>query len=416
MNKNFKIIACFIAVGQVLLFNGCVSTKTNIKRELEAPFDEEEKKEQAIKHFQEGAKELFNNNEASAESFKKARDLDPGMSSAFYNEGLALEQLSLFDEAQKAYQSCLKLDEAKFECLDNWLLVKHKLGLNEEGQALVDDYSERFSQEPQNHAVLAKWYFLQGDLALAEKYARLALERQAENIEALYMMARIFYAQEKYAAVKWVAKNALENAPSHGNFHLLLGHAQAATGLMADALDSYRLAVKNLPSQEARESLGLLLLKRGLVKEALANFAILAEQFPKVFRNRLHLANAYFSDKQFENSLKEYLAAKELDSEDSVVNFNLGLLYLDLKPENVDELERLKTAQNYFSQYLSSKSPEPAKIEEVKKYLASLQQKIELEEYARSSQEEFEEGEPLENNDELELEPLDEIDSENGEI
>ena len=372
---------------------GCASTKANLKPGLNA--SDEEKKAIALGLFKEGAELLFNDNQAALERFKQAIELDSSLIPAYFNAGVAQEAMGDLASAAQSYEACLAKQKDQASCLENLVIAKFKLGDQEGVQKLLDSYMAEFPEAVFVDVAMASFGYIKNDLALAEKYARRAIERDADTIQALYVMARIFYERKQYAAAKWVAKNTLEMAPSHGGLHLLLGHTYVALDLLADALDSYAAAVKYLPSEEALESYGLILLKRGRVKESLVNLEKLVALRPLESRNYLHVGNAYMANKQFDQSKAAYLKALELNSQDKDISFNLGLLFFDFKPKDLPEMDRLKTSQAYFKAYLDQAGLKKDRIAEVNDYLKTLGQKIEMLEYeAQSAKEAAEEPEP----------------------
>lgn len=385
-----KLVLASLAAG-VLLMSGCAGTKAAKKDTLGVKEEDLEKKEAAAKVFKEGADLLFVDNQQAVSKFDRASEIDPSLIAAYFNAGVGLEALGNLPEAQKRYEACLVVNKSESSCLENLLLVKAKSGDTEGANALALSYLTEFPQTPFALVAAAKLAFFKKDYVTAEKLAREAIEREAENIEALFVMARIFYERKEYAAAKWVLKNALELAPSHGGLHLTLGHTEMALGLLHDALDSYALAVEYLPTEEALESYGLLLLKRGRVTEALPVLKRLVELRPLDARGHMHLGNAYMANKMFDEAKASYLRVFEINPEEKDVNFNLGLLFYDLKPKEVKELDRLKTARDYFKAYVDKGGIPKDRLTEVNDYLKILNQKIEMEEYAAQSAKEAEE-------------------------
>jgi len=362
------------------IFSGCVTTRGQkaLNGDVIKPGD----RALAIKLFKEGASLLYENDEAALSKFLASINTDPSFGPAYYNAGVTYERLGKDKEAEEIYSQCLLVDREDGSCLQNLVVVKMRAKKEDEALLLVEQYLNDF---PENTSILvanAKFLFLKGDIALSEKYAREAIERQADNLEALYVMMRIFFISKQYAAAKLVAKNALELAPSHGAFHLWLGHIYVEMGLLHDALDQYQMAIVTEPTPEALENAGLLLLKFGKMDEAIDALNKLVAIRPYVSDNWLHIGNAYLSKKDFSKARQSYEKALELNSENKDVLFNLGLLYLDLKPENINELDRLKTSQEYFKKYIDIPSLSKERNEEVNSYLQSLAQKIEMEESA----------------------------------
>lgn len=374
--KNYRKILSLGLLIIIQALSGCATKKALLKTgEVQVP---QKDQDLALKLFKEGSELLMVDNKAALAKFKNALEHDTSLVAAYYNSGVALEALGDFNQAAQYYESCLAIDKEQPSCLENLLLVKHKLGEEQAALSLIDSYVRDFPDAPFVNVARAKLAFVQKDLDQAERYARQAIERDAENIEALYLMGRIFFERKAYKAAKWVIKNALELAPSHGGLHMLLGHTNKALDLEADALDNYAAAVKYHPSEEALESYGLMLLRRGRVEESLPILIKLSEQWPLEYRHFLHLGNAYMAHKQFEKARAAYLKVQELSPNDHDVLFNLGLLYLDMKPENMSELERLTTSESYFKQYLTEPGLSQERVNEVNAYLTGLERKIEI--------------------------------------
>ncbi len=369
----------------VAMFAGCASKNGALRDAPGAMASPEEKRLFALKLFKEGAELLFVDNVAAATKFEQAAEVDPTLIPAYFNAGVALEASGKPLEASQKYEKCLEHEKDQADCLANWVLVKASLGDIDGAEQKVLSYLNEFPEAPFAMVSAAKLALFRKDYVRAEKYARQAIEREAENVEALFVMARIFYERKQYPATKWVLKNALEQAPSHGGLYLLLGHTETALGLLHDALDSYAQAVKTEPTPEALESYGLLLLKRGRVTDALPIIKRLCELRPDDARNHLHLGNAYMANKMFDEAKASYLVSLEKKPDDLDVNFNLGLLYFDMKPKEVAEIDRLKTSKAYFEAFLKKSGLSKDRQAEVKEYLRLLNQKIEMEEYAAES-------------------------------
>lgn len=361
----------------LVLSAGCATHKGSVKGDVHET--------SAMRIFKEGAELLYVDNQAALNKFDEVQRLEPEFIPAYYNAGVACEALGNLVEASKRYEACLSKKKDQPNCLLNELLVKAKLSEIDAANAMAQAYLTEFPEAPFVQSAAANLAFYLKDYVGAEKLAREALERDAENVEALFVMARIFYERKEYAAAKWVLKNALEIAPSHGGCHLLLGHTEQALDLLHDALDSYALAVQNQPTDEALESYGLLLLKRGRAAEALVILEKLATRQPEVYGYQLHLGNALVANKKFDEAKAAFLKAQSLKPDDKDINFNLGLLFYDLKPQGLSELERLKTADAYFKAFLDQPGVSKDRLKEVQEYLEIIKQKIEMEEYKASS-------------------------------
>ncbi|MCA9507615.1 MAG: tetratricopeptide repeat protein [Myxococcales bacterium] len=413
-----KKITFLSLIGMIALCEmACVSSKPQVKPDNLTEISEG-KRAQAFLYFKEGAEELERGQNKNAENkFAKAVQIDPGFYEAYYNRGVAFEALGDLRQAEENYLACLKINKTQPACLENAIVSKIKQNDQESAQALVKNYLDEFPKEAFAHSAAALLAFLERDFTSAEKQARLVLEYQAENIEALFIMARIFFERKEYAAARWVLKNAIELAPSYGELYLWQGHTYARLEQTHDALESYRLAVKFRPTQESLESYGLLLLKRGRVQESIAELERLVELFSSEYRNFMHLANAYAAAKQFEKAKSAYDKARELNPNDEDINLNLGLLFYDLKHDGLNELERLEQSQSYFKKYLEGANISKERRKEVEGYLKDLEQKIETQKDSiQAEAEQSEQGTSDEVEEQNSKEPVKETDSENDKL
>lgn len=396
MNALIKIIRLAIGFSLVLLVaNGCVST--NGARHIDVSgLGEGDRKAIALAKFKEGAELLWLDTQTAANLFLEAIEYDPELMPAYYNAGVAEEALRNYDAAQKDYEACLSKVKEQSACFENLLLVLLKKGEKERAKQVADDYFKEYPDAAFVQVGLAKVALVEKDLKLAESHARSALELDSDNVEALLVMARIYFDRGEYYAAKWVAKNALELAPEHGGLYLILGDTQEKLDLLHDAMDAYENAVKFFPNEESLERYGLLLLSRGKVAEALKIFERLTKLRPDTYRNWLHLGNAELANKHFKEAKSAYEKALQLKKDATEINFNLALLYVDLKPEGVSDLERQKAARGYFNAFLAAPGKAADRIPEAEKQRKALTEKIEYAETVAKEEEEMAKEAPVE--------------------
>lgn len=375
---TFFILALFFQIG-------CASKKGLVKPEVNF-----EDKEQALVLFKEGVAALYNDNELAVTKFNQAKEVDKDLLPAFYNAGLAYEQLGSLDNASTSYQECLEKDPLNENCLYNLIVVKYKSNNTQYCEDLVAKYVTDYPEKSITKVALSKLFYLKNDIENAEKNALTALEIETENIEALYLMLRIFHDKKRYRAAKFVAQNALKINPRHAGILLYQGHTFKALDNYQEALDSYAKAVKYEPLPEALENYSKILLKVGKNKEALEQAEKLVLLNPSDSSNNILLGNAYLANKKLSKAQEYYDKALELNNKSAY--FNLGLLYFDFKQDDLSELDRYKKAQSYFKEFLASNiEQQQNKIEEAKKYIDILNQKIESEIQLQSFDNESEE-------------------------
>jgi tetratricopeptide (TPR) repeat protein len=379
-------LMALLLIVSAMLISGCASLKGG-KR-----LSPVEQRDRALKIFKEGSDLLYLDSPQALNKFDEASAIDPSFFQAFYNAGVALEAMGKLKDAALRYEACLEVNKEQGSCLTNLLLVRAKTDELKRAHDLIHKYLEDYPNKAFALTAAAELAIYEKDYGRAEQLARAVIEREADNIQALYTMARIFYAQKRFSAAKWVVKNALELAPSHGGLYVLLGHINMALSHMHDALDAYEQAVKFQPNEEALENYGLLLLRLGKASEALPILKRLSLIRPDVARNYLHLGNAYFANHLFDESREAYLKVVELDPSFKDINLNLGMLYLNLKPKDLQDLDRFKVALDYFKSYLDQKTIPGDRLKEVEGYMDTIRQKIELLEYAAQAEKEAKEA------------------------
>ena len=357
-------------------------------------------KEEALILFKEGALALYNDNELAVKKFNQAKEIDKDLLPAFYNAGLAYEQLGLVQDAINNYQECTEKDPINESCLYNLLLNKYKSGEVQYCEDLVAKYVAEYPEKSLTKVALAKLFYLKNDLENAQKNALLALEIETENAEALYPMLRIFYFKKQYRAAKFVAQNALKISPRHAGILLYQGHTFKALENYQEALESYEKAVKYEPLSEALENYSKVLLKVGKNQEALKQAEKLVSLTPTDSSNMLLLGNAYLANRDLEKAQEIYEKVIELNNKSA--HFNLGLLYFDFKQEKLSELDRYKKSQFHFKEFSTLETASKDKLDETKNYIEILDQKIASEIQLQSFDDETQEEEKSEEEDKKE--------------
>lgn len=379
-------IVCFFIV--VSGFIGCTAHK---KAVVDNDHPELQVDSQSLSYFREGSMLLYKDDAAAASRFQKAIRADERFVPAYFNQAVAFENLNQPQDAIKSLQGCLNVDPSNAQCLYALIRIYHSQNDEEAIKPLLLAKGSEEKDAVTPLVAQAIHAFLNNDFNAAEKSARKAIELQSENIEALYVMAKIYFAKKQYGAAKWVAKNAIELSPSHGGLWLLLGHTYAKLDMPADAMEAYMNAVKFQPTSEASRSFASMLLKRGRPLEALPIYERLLAQDKKDYRNYLNLGNAQMANKKYEQAKNSYEQVLNLAPEHKEAEFNLGLLFFDYKPESMSEMDRLKLSKSYFERYLQSSSLSKADKKEAEGYIKILNDKILKEEWSTAAEEPVEE-------------------------
>lgn len=376
-------ILCFLVV--VSGWIGCTAHKKAVK---ENDVHEEQVDSKGLDYFREGSIKLYNDDAAAASSFQKAIRADEKLVPAYYNQAVAYENLKRPKDAIKSLQQCLTIDAKNAQCIYALVRLYHE----ENNEEDIKPLTASMNHEEEKEAVIALvaeaiHALLHKDFVAAEKSARKAIELEAENIEALYVMAQIYFAKKQYGAAKWVLKNAIELSPSYGAVWLLLGHTYLKLDMPADGMEAYSNAVKYQPTKEALRSYASMLLKRGRPVEALPIYEKLLTLDKDDYRNYLNLGNAQMANKKYEQAKASYEQVLKLAPDHKEAEFNLGLLFFDYKPEKMPEMERLKLSKSYFESYMQSPTLSKSDKKETEGYIKILNDKIVKEEWSSQVEE-----------------------------
>lgn len=199
----------------------------------------------------------------------------------------------------------------------------------------------------------------QGDKAVAE--ARRALREHEQNVEAMLVIAEVFYRQGKHELVQSVTGSILKvdakvlSPEEKSQAYNLMGFAYLQAGKRVDAFRSFKSAAEtDDKNASAWNNLGVQYMWRGDPKTAESCFSYAAELDPKFAEAHLnHGASLRANGKLTEAELAFNSAAK-LRPDWAEVQFNLGVLYLDADQIGTfDEIAKLEACIKAFERYKS---------------------------------------------------------------
>ncbi|HXV07996.1 MAG TPA: tetratricopeptide repeat protein [Burkholderiales bacterium] len=108
-----------------------------------------------------------------------------------------------------------------------------------------------------------------GERARARQQFARALEIDARNAHAQYMLGALALQDGDTQACMTAVRRAIELAPERAEYHFSLGNVHAAAGRTAEAIDCYRNAVRLSPgAQDWRDELAITLAEAGRLAEA----------------------------------------------------------------------------------------------------------------------------------------------------
>jgi tetratricopeptide (TPR) repeat protein len=217
-----------------------------------------------------------------------------------------------------------------------------------------------------------------------EKEGRAAIMANPKDVQAQYVMARVFYLQHKWEAARLVLEEVLKTKPDDAQVLLWLGHTSRRLGQSDLALSYYRKAADLKPDLvDATDNTVRELIQRGELVDAEKYLNQLLKRAPQSIFSQLHLGNLKLLQKKLSEARQAYERVLALDSQNALAQYNLGLLFLQGKEIESDDLKRSEYALSVFEKYNSLAKPQGDDAEKVQKIIKSLKQRIELEKSRR---------------------------------
>jgi tetratricopeptide (TPR) repeat protein len=250
---------------------------------------------EAVASYQEQRKAGNPDYNALLEKFKAVTDIDSKFAEAYYNLGCIYEALRDDKKAQEQYQKALEVFPQLTLAAANWgaLLARH----NKLDEALAI-YQKALSGDSKNSTVLlnmAAIYKQQKQFDKAAEVASQVLVRDPTNIGAYRIMAAIYY-----------DKGDLDMA-----------HLICERGLKVKEKDPRLL-----------NTLGLILLKKKKVPEALVNFRVALAQAPDMIPTHINVAKIALDYKDFKVARETFQKILEYDPGNKKAAMGIGIAML----------------------------------------------------------------------------------------
>ncbi len=215
----------------------------------------------------------------AAQSFAKAREVDPKFYEAYFNEGMALERLGKYGEAIAIYQKSQQIQpsndqERLLQLSAQAYIARTKLAeatkfaeagesdkakqLREAARSICESIR---GQDPDNtmaNNVLAQYWLESGNLELAENFVQQVLRVNREDTIALNIRGLINLHSKQNEIVRWILEEkVLMLDPANAEAFANLGLSYVRLGDMPKAVVAFERAVKLSPtSVPARLNLG----------------------------------------------------------------------------------------------------------------------------------------------------------------
>ncbi len=183
----------------------------------------------------------------------------------------------------------------------------------------IDSLSKALYEDPNfadAHILLAKAYNeKKGAYLESVKYLKNAIELEADNLEALGLLAKIYIENGKYGSALPVVKRILGIAPNSGFAHGYMGEILFDRGKYGGAIESLR---KSLQLDQGNANvyflLGKVFERMDRLADAVFEYETAVELSPTTFEYRNALATVYRSLEQEMSAFREWEKCLELDA------------------------------------------------------------------------------------------------------
>ncbi len=235
------------------------------------------------------------------------------------------------------------------------------------------DPNQEKAKMKRSHAASAKAKQLlrsgQGDKAVEQ--ARKALREHEQNVEAMLVIAEVFYKQGKHELVQSVTGSILKvdekvlTPEEKSQAYNLMGFAYLQAGSRGEAYRAFKTAAEtDDQNASAWNNLGVQYMWQGDPKtaESCFEYAIsLDAEFAESFLNH---GAALRANNKVPEAEDAYRRASKLRPDWAEVHFNLGVLYLDAKQiGKLEAIPRLETAIQEFERYKDQVSKGKSSVE-----------------------------------------------------
>ncbi|MCA9705866.1 MAG: tetratricopeptide repeat protein [Myxococcales bacterium] len=193
----------------------------------------------------------------------------------------------------------------------------------------------------------------------AVQTARQALKVHEQNVDAMLVIAQVYYTQGKYELTRAVASSALQvdakirSPEDTSRAYNLQGFAMLAMGEDNAATQSFKKAAEaDEKNAAAWNNLGTRYLDAGDVTTATACFKYAIELDPRFFKAQLNYGASLRAEGKWQEAEAAMRKSLELRPSYAEAYFNLGVLYLDADPfPGLDTTQRLNKAIQHLGKY-----------------------------------------------------------------
>ena len=145
--------------------------------------------------------------------FKKALSIDPDLSFAWSNLGVAYSKSQLWEESEKAYLLALKSNRQEYTAMTNLAKLYQRLGREKEAHRYLKKVSAFRNLNPYYHFSLGEQAYHDSRFEDAVKHFRRAIKRKGKEHEFYFALAKTYSRLDDLPKVIEALKKARQFAP-----------------------------------------------------------------------------------------------------------------------------------------------------------------------------------------------------------
>ena len=231
-------------------------------------------------------------------TFNKILEREPHNLDAQFGMAELHAAMGSVENAIAGYRKALESDPYNRRGLLSAALLYSAQNNLQEAAELIQTAVDSYPEDPRVHSIAAEYYFKRDNPRKAEEHAHQALQLDSESEDAIYVLIRILFAQNRFTdAVNAVEKN-INIDRNNPLLWYLRANAYWKTGDQQRALESFYTALSLKPSDE---------ISRIALEEFLVDrFAGDSQERKKAADIRFEYGAAYERDNRIELARQEY--------------------------------------------------------------------------------------------------------------
>ncbi len=267
---------------------------------------------------------------------------------ASFQKGVDLWHSGHREEAVSAWERAVELDP-------NLTEAHYNLGVALRDQQVLSDQKNCFGKDDVIECLSSKNHLSHGPSTQLEKALRSLKEAsrlKPDHPKAIYMKGVIEGQLERYDSAQSSLIQHLKKFPKDAQGHYLLCAAHRAKGEFESAISSCKRAITEKPGfTEAHHMLGMIFLSLERSEDAIPAFKEVVRLQPGMQSGWFNLGLAYGGQGLFLDAIDAYKRALDIGPANGAINLNLGAAYDELG-EGSKAIEFTRAARELFSEKL----------------------------------------------------------------